>query len=297
MCVKAGVRSQDLTPGFRRPWRVFADLSWVQERSVRMRAHIVTPASSFAALLAPGMLLLLNACPSRSADPAGSAAATTLPAVAASSPAPSPAEASPTPTPVPSAPTGAAAPAESPTPTPTAVPEETRPNDPPKAETIEPALVGSDGKPLPQTEDVPRTDSPAFLERMRRLVAAIRTDDPEVARSAFFPVVAYEQVKAIAHPARDWERRLFAAFARNVHEYHRSFGKSAGTLELVGVDVPEASSRWMKPGSEGNRIGYHRVLRSRLRVKDASGRERALEITSMISWRGEWYVVHLHGFE
>ena len=53
----------------------------------------------------------------------------------------------------------------------------------------------------------------------------------------------------------------------------------------------------MKPNSEGNRIGYYRVLRSRLKVNKPDGSEVALEITSMISWRGEWYVVHLHGFK
>ena len=53
----------------------------------------------------------------------------------------------------------------------------------------------------------------------------------------------------------------------------------------------------MKPGKEGNRLGYFRVLRSRLRFRLASGKERSFELTSLISWRGEWYVVHLHGFQ
>ena len=53
----------------------------------------------------------------------------------------------------------------------------------------------------------------------------------------------------------------------------------------------------MKPGREGNKVGYHRVLRSKLRFKLASGKERTLELTSLISWRGEWYVVHLSGFD
>ena len=53
----------------------------------------------------------------------------------------------------------------------------------------------------------------------------------------------------------------------------------------------------MKPGSEGNKLGYYRVLRSALVYSDAQGRERELSVTSMISWRGEWYVVHLAGFK
>jgi hypothetical protein len=53
----------------------------------------------------------------------------------------------------------------------------------------------------------------------------------------------------------------------------------------------------MKPGSEGNKLGYWRVLRAELRCREAQGRERILEVTSLISWRGEWYAVHLHGFK
>lgn len=53
----------------------------------------------------------------------------------------------------------------------------------------------------------------------------------------------------------------------------------------------------MKPGSEGNRVGYFRVLRARLRAEDERGKEHTFEVTSLIAWRGEWYVVHLNGFK
>lgn len=88
-----------------------------------------------------------------------------------------------------------------------------------------------------------------------------------------------------------------AAFARNIAEYHKRLGSSAAGARWLRVEVPEASVKWMKPGSEGNRVGYHRVLRSKLVLGLADGKERAFEITSMISWRGEWYVVHLNGFQ
>jgi hypothetical protein len=53
----------------------------------------------------------------------------------------------------------------------------------------------------------------------------------------------------------------------------------------------------MKPGSEGNKLGYWRVTRSKIRYANAAGEEKTLELTSLISWRGEWFVVHLHGFK
>jgi hypothetical protein len=184
---------------------------------------------------------------------------------------------------------------------PASTPEDREPGAPASAPPVEPAPAASlhdtDGKPLPQTEERPTTASPAFLRRMELLVRAIEADDAKLAHEAFFPVVAYEQVKDIAKPALDHERRLLAAFARNVHEYHRELGKDASGLRFVRVEVPEDTVKWMKVGSEGNRVGYHRVLRSRLVVATASDKERSFELTSMISWRGEWYVVHLHGFK
>ena len=113
----------------------------------------------------------------------------------------------------------------------------------------------------------------------------------------FFPLVAYAQVKDVAKPERDYRFRLLSHFDRDVREYRKALGTDAERAEFMGVDVPEARVQWMKPGKEGNRLGYFRVLRSRLRFRLQDGKERSFELTSLISWRGEWYVVHLHGFE
>lgn len=132
---------------------------------------------------------------------------------------------------------------------------------------------------------------------MELVARAVLTGDAAPAHAAFFPLVAYRQVKAIKDPDRDYERRLLSAFDADVAEYHRALGKEADGASFVSVEVPESRAEWMKPGREGNKVGYHRVLRSKLRLKLASGKERSFEVTSLISWRGEWYVVHLHGFD
>lgn len=162
---------------------------------------------------------------------------------------------------------------------------------------VVPALFDGDGNLLPQTEDRPSASSASLRRRLELLVKAIESNDPDVALPAFFPVQAYAQVKAIAKPERDWERRLVAAFKRNIAEYHRQLGSRANDLRFVRVEVPESKVQWTKPGREGNRLGYFRVLRSTLVVTTAEDKEVALEVTSMISWRGEWYVVHLKGFD
>lgn len=162
---------------------------------------------------------------------------------------------------------------------------------------VQPELLDADGGALPQTEDRPATDSPFFSELARDLFDAIVKDDPELARHTFFPRVAYRQVKAIANPDRDYDRRLMKAFERDIHDYHDELGAHPEKAELVALEVPSDRARWMKPGSEGNKLGYYRVLRSALRFRDAAGKERSLTVTSLISWRGEWYVVHLNGFQ
>lgn len=171
----------------------------------------------------------------------------------------------------------------------------TAPSSP--AEPEEPALLAADGSPLPQTEARPSATDERFKRRMEHLAEAIRLGDAQKAHVSFFPLVAYAQVKDVAKPERDYRYRLLNHFDRDVREYRKALGADAEHAELVGVDVPEARVEWMKPGKEGNRLGYFRVLRSRLRFRLQDGKERSFELTSLISWRGEWYVVHLHGFE
>ncbi len=148
---------------------------------------------------------------------------------------------------------------------------------------------------LPQTNEKPQLNSEHFKKLGPALFAAILNDDPDSALSYFFPKAAYAQVKAIKNPAVDWERRLVAAFRRDVHEYHRGL-KSGSGPSFLSLEISEPNTRWMKRGEEGNRIGYFRTVRASLRYQDASGLERFWLVSSLISWRGEWYVVHLNGF-
>jgi hypothetical protein len=121
-------------------------------------------------------------------------------------------------------------------------------------------------------------------------------DDPERGMAAFFPVGAYRQVKAVADPARDWNRRLVGAYRRDLHALHLRLGHRAADARLVGLTVPAGRARWVEPGEEWNKVGYWRVFGSRLEY-ELDGRRRSFPVTSLISWRGEWYVVHLSAFK
>jgi hypothetical protein len=132
---------------------------------------------------------------------------------------------------------------------------------------------------------------------MHLLGQAIKLGKPDLALPAFFPQVAYAQVKDIPKPELDWERRLVGAFRRDIAEYNKKLGPNAEKSLLWEIKVSEPKVKLMQPGSEGNRVGYFRVLRSTLVFRMPDGKERSFELTSMISWRGEWFVVHLHGFD
>jgi len=162
---------------------------------------------------------------------------------------------------------------------------------------ITPPLLDEHGKPLDQTDQRPTLTSPSFQKRIEAVARAIISGEVEPALPAFFPLVAYQQVKDVAKPERDYKFRLIANFKRDLLEYHHALGAAAAETKFDGITVSEKDAKWMAPGSEGNKLGYFRALRSRLRFTLPTGKTREFELTSLISWRGEWYVVHLHGFK
>ena len=148
---------------------------------------------------------------------------------------------------------------------------------------------------LPQTTDLPSADSPALRARAEALFNAIVTNDPEKALPFFFPLAAYEQVKDVGNPKADWRIRLVGAYRRDILALHDELPKNKTELAFKELRVGP-SPRWVKPGEEWNKIGYQRVYGSEL-VYSAGGKLRTLRLTSMIAWRGEWYVVHLRSIK
>ena len=151
---------------------------------------------------------------------------------------------------------------------------------------------------LPQTTDKPDANGAPFLARMQLLWSAILLDDPDKALPTFFPETAYEQTKAIEHPDADWHRRLVAHFRRDIHALHVEVASTGVGMSarLLRIELPEKRARWVEPGEEGNKLGYYRVYGTKI-VWTAESEEHEFPITSLISWRGEWYVVHLTGFK
>jgi hypothetical protein len=181
--------------------------------------------------------------------------------------------------------TPAAAPATTVTPAPS--PTATAPAT--TATTVPPTTT--DAGTLPQTTQLPAAADALFQARVRDLWRAVVDGNPAEAHSFFFPLSAYIQVKGISDPVHDYQTRLIANFDQDVQSLHASLGASAGSATFTGVTVPQAA-QWIVPGVEYNKGSYWRVYGTSVSYL-AGGRNRSFPITSMISWRGEWYVVHL----
>ena len=142
---------------------------------------------------------------------------------------------------------------------------------------------------LPQTMARPSASDPQFARRMGALWTAIVSGDT-AAPGSFFPLGAYRQVKAISNPAADYRSRLIALYDLDIRALHRTVGSGA---TLLGVDVPDRSATWVTPGQEYNKGSYWRVYGTRVRYRTVAGKKGSFGISSLISWRGQWYVVHL----
>jgi len=155
--------------------------------------------------------------------------------------------------------------------------------EPPTTTTVDPGV-------LAQTPARPSGTDPAFLARMDLLWQAVVSGDAATALPAFFPEAAYLQVKAIANPDADWHQRLIRLYDLDIAGLHaRVAGQPA---VLVSVDVPDARATWVLPGAEYNKGSYWRVYGTVVHYTVA-GRAATFPVMSLISWRGQWYVVHL----
>src|SRR5271166_2674414 len=95
-----------------------------------------------------------------------------------------------------------------------------------------------------QTGTRPTADSVLFRAEMTDLWAGVVAGRPDLAMAAFFPLVAYEQVKAIPYPAADWRGRLVLDFEEDVMAAHDLIGHQARQATLVDVIVPEQEADW-----------------------------------------------------
>jgi hypothetical protein len=145
---------------------------------------------------------------------------------------------------------------------------------------------------LPQTDERPAASGATFTAGVQGLWQAVQQDRPELAIPFFFPQAAYLQVKAISDPTTDYRQRLIANYEQDIHTLHAQLGADAAGAQFDSIDVPDAQAVLVQPGEESNKLSYWRVYGTTLHYTD-DGQARSFPVTSLISWRGQWYVVHL----
>jgi hypothetical protein len=135
-------------------------------------------------------------------------------------------------------------------------------------------------------------NSAQFQAEMAALWKGIVSGSPASARPAFFPESAYLQLKQITDAAGDYTNRLLADYSADLGAAHALLGPDANSADLIEVDVPEQYGHWIPPGVCDNGVGYFEVANARVVYREG-GSVRSFGIASLISWRGQWYVVHL----
>lgn len=145
---------------------------------------------------------------------------------------------------------------------------------------------------LPQTSAKPNGSGAHLSSDVSLLWNAIVTGDPQIADPFFFPLSAYIQVKAISNPVHDYDTRLIYAYDTDLLLYHQELMKMGGAPKLMGLSIPKNQAQWVLPGAEYNKGSYWRVYGSKLYFS-VDGITHHFPIDSLISWRGQWYVVHV----
>jgi hypothetical protein len=163
---------------------------------------------------------------------------------------------------------------------------------PPTTSSPSPTPAPTDAGLLRQTHVLPNPNDPMFQTGAQDLWQAIVTGNPTTALPFFFPETAYLQVKAISNASADYQNRLIDWYRLDIGAAHALLGADASSATFLRVTVPTSHAVWIVPGVEYNKGSYYRVYGTRLYYQ-VGGRTRSIGIFSLISWRGEWYVVHL----
>jgi hypothetical protein len=158
-----------------------------------------------------------------------------------------------------------------------------------------PADAGSDagpadaGAPVVADNKVDPTEGPELQDRAKALFEAIVKDDPSLAEPFWFPREPFIPLKDVKDPGKYWNE-LHRAYEGDVHALHgkRKSWEGASFVSFEGWSRP----KWVAPGKEANKIGYYRAMRGKIRYT-AGGKKGDIEVHTIITWQGRWYVTHL----
>jgi hypothetical protein len=97
----------------------------------------------------------------------------------------------------------------------------------------------------------------------------------------------------VKDPGRYWET-LHKTYVNDIHALHRKRKSWAGAT--FSRFERGSTPKWVKPGDEANKIGYYRSFRGRLRF-EVNGESESIDVHTVITWQGRWFITHLRKFK
>ena len=145
----------------------------------------------------------------------------------------------------------------------------------------------------PDNKILPPLESEDLTARARGLFEAIAKNDPSLGESFWFPKEPFIPLKDVKDSGKYWDQ-LHATYVSDIRKLHRK-RKSWDGAKFVSFQVG-STPKWVPPGDEGNKIGYYRTFRGKLRY-EIDGESSSFEVRVMISWQGRWFITHLLPFK
>lgn len=144
----------------------------------------------------------------------------------------------------------------------------------------------------PANKAKPPIDSEELQARARGLFDAIVQNNPSLGEDFWFPKEPFLILKDIKDPGKYWDQ-LHRAYVKDIEKLHNKRKWEGAEFEKF---EPGSPPKWVKPGEEGNKIGYFRTVKGNL-VYKAEGKSHKLEVRVIISWQKRWYITHLGKFK
>lgn len=128
---------------------------------------------------------------------------------------------------------------------------------------------------------------------LNQLWQSIQDNSSQSAKALFFPKNSYIEMKTgvIANPAADFDNRLMTFYKLDLDAYHRHV-VTGGKSVFVSALVNPAQIMWIPVRACENKTGYWHLGPVRIVYKQA-GVLKSFAIASLISWNGEWKIIHL----
>jgi hypothetical protein len=145
----------------------------------------------------------------------------------------------------------------------------------------------------PKNQQKGALESDELTERARGLFEAIAKDDPSLGEAFWFPKEPFIPLKDVKGPDKYWDN-LHRTYLNDIHALHRK-RKSWEGASFLSFTVG-STPKWVKPGDEVNKIGYYRSFHGQLRYS-VGGSESTIDVHTIITWQGRWYVTHLNKFK